>query len=103
MDNESALADFSGKVLVVYVADSPRGIQDGVVFEYPELRNVGGRLFLTGRVPEVQGQEWVASLQTAVAWDSVVSYVVFNSREEYAARTTASRPTAFARLLNRSS
>lgn len=91
MSTES-VPDFSGKVVLLYVADAPHGIADGVVFEYPEFRTMGGRLFLLGRIPEVLGQEWVAKLQTGVAWDSVTSYVLFDSREDYQKRMAAAKP-----------
>ena len=100
MSDASALPDWSGKLVLLYVSDAPHGVEDGVVFEYPEFRVLGARLFLLGRIPEVHGHEWVAKLQSGVAWDSVVSYVLFDSREDYQQRMATAQPTGLRRLLS---
>ena len=92
------LPDFSGKVVVFYVSDPPAGIDNGVVLEYVELRSHGGRLFLVGRVPEKMDSAWVARLPAGVAWDSVIHYVVFDSREDFERRTSTPRPGLLRRI-----
>ena len=77
------LPDFTGQVIVLYVTNAARPIQDGVVVEYAEFKTIGDRLFITGRVPEIGNDAWVSNLQTAIAWDSVQSYLIFKSREDY--------------------
>lgn len=79
MINEEDLPDFTGKVVAVYLANASRGIQDGVILEYATFKNLGGRLFLVGRAPELEGMEWVSHLHGAIAWDSVQHYLIFDS------------------------
>jgi hypothetical protein len=93
--------DFSGKVVVFYLANAPRDSESGVVMEYVEYRRLGGRWFLTGRVPEYVDFQWASRLQTAVAWDSVIQYLIFDSREDYERRAALGKPTLAQRLLNR--
>jgi hypothetical protein len=77
------LPDFTGQVVVLYVTNAARPIQDGVVVEYAEFKSMCDRLFITGRVPEIGNDAWVSNLQTAIAWESVQSYLIFRSREDY--------------------
>ena len=85
------LPDFSGSVIVLYIKNAARPIQDGVVIEYAEFKTMGDRLFVTGRIPEIGGDEWVSNLQTAIAWESVQSYLIFKSREDYMNRLPKGR------------
>ena len=89
MATDNELPDFSGKVVLFYLAGAAR--PEGVPVEYAEFRMHGNRLFVVGRVPELHGSDWAAGVQMAVAWESVESYVVFPSREDFAARMP--RPT----------
>lgn len=84
MQNEN-LPDFRGKLVVLYLSNSPQAIQDGVVLEYASFVRYGDRLFVVGRVPEIEdgSLEWIANLQGGAAWDTVSFYLVFNSREDY--------------------
>ena len=100
MTDTASLPDWSGKLVLLYLSGAPHGVEAGVVFEYPEFRLLGSRLFLLGRIPEVHGQQWVAKLQLGVAWDSVVSYLVFDSRDDYQQRMSSAKPTGFRRLLS---
>ena len=86
--SEEGLPDFYGKVIVVYVANAPHGIQDGIVLEFASIEKYAGRLFIVGRVPSVDGSsgDWSANLQGGVAWDSVAHYLIFDSREDYMRR-----------------
>ena len=98
---ELELPDFRGKVVVLYVSNAPVGVNGGVVLEYAEPRVVGGRVFVQGRVPEIDGAEWVSHLPAAVAWDAVIHYVIFDSVDDYAQRTAQAMPGFWARLFNR--
>jgi hypothetical protein len=49
---DSELPDFTGKLLIFYVSDAPRGMEAGVFLEFAEFRRYGDRLFVVGRVPE---------------------------------------------------
>ena len=93
--------DFSGKVVVFYLANAPRDSESGVVMEYVEFRRLQGRWFLTGRVPEWVDFQWASRLQQAVAWDSVIHYIIFDSREDYERRLALGKPSLAQRLLSR--
>ena len=95
------LPDFTGKVVIFYVQHPPPGADSGMAMEYVEFKRLGGRLFAIGRVPENFESEWVSRLPGAVAWDAVVHYLVFDSREDYGRRTASARPTLVQRFFNR--
>jgi hypothetical protein len=84
---ENRLPDFGGKIVVLYLSNASRAIQDGVVFEYASFKMEGNRLFVLGRIPRFDDLEWVANLQSGVAWESVNHYIILNSREDYINRT----------------
>ena len=96
----SDLPDFSGFVLQLSLSNTGASeyAVDSVLLEYPEWRHVGGRLFLVGRMPEVDATSWVAGRETGVAWENVSSYVVFRSREEYRDSAARYRPSLRERL-----
>ena len=95
---DKGLPDFNGKVVVVYLDNAPRGCEDGVVMEYPAFEKRNERIYLRGRIPELEGQEWVSQCQTAVTWDSVIHYIEFKTIEEYRKRTTQFKPSLLDRL-----
>jgi hypothetical protein len=66
--------------------------------EYIEPRQVAGRLFLVGRIPEASDSQWAAKLQGGVAWEFVVHYVIFDSHEDYRWRATIGNPGLWRRL-----
>jgi hypothetical protein len=90
MIDEQHLPDFSGKVIVLYIRAAPAAIQISVVLEYAEFRRYGGRLVVVGRQPSVPGGEWTSNVESGVAWDEVVHWVVFPTREAFLARVPAS-------------
>ena len=96
---ESELPDFANKLLVLYVSDPPRGMEAGVFLEFAEFKQYGDRLFLVGRVPERGDSGWASRLPSAVAWGSVVHYLVFDSREDYERRTARAERTIRRRLM----
>ena len=100
-NTECERPDFSGKVVVCYLANAPRDSESGIVMEYVEFRQLQGRWFLTGRVPEYVDFQWAARLQQAVAWDAVIHYLVFDSREDYERRAALGKPSLAQRILNR--
>ena len=85
MMQEDNLPDFHGKLVVLYLTNAPGAVQDGVVLEYASFKRHGDKLFVVGRVPEIEdgSYEWIANLQGGAAWDAVSFYLVFNSREDY--------------------
>jgi hypothetical protein len=98
--SENALPDFSGKLVLFYTSGAPRGIQDGILMEFVSFAKYGGRLFLTGRIPSMdeKGMDWVSNLQSGIAWDSVIHYVIFQSREDYLSRTETDKIPFLQRL-----
>jgi hypothetical protein len=77
------LPDFTGKVVSVSIA----GEDDGRCLERPNWQVQGGRLFLVGSVPRGGStNDWCAGVHSAVAWDQVSDYLVFDSVEHYIER-----------------
>jgi hypothetical protein len=93
------LPDFKGKIVVLYLSNPSRPIQDGIVLEFPEFSQVDNRLFITGRIPEFGGDDWISRLQTGIAWDMVQSYLIFDSREDYLQRFSKGKSTIRSWLL----
>jgi len=98
--NESSLPDFSGKLVLFYTSNAPEAISGGTMMQYAEFKKYGNRLFVEGRVPDIDENyhHWVAKLQTAIAWEDVTSYVVFDSPEEYLERLGRFKRTFWERL-----
>jgi len=77
--------DFRGKTVSFYTQTA----RSHHLLTNPELKVLGGRLFLVGTVP-VLGH-WTDGLTGVVAWDVVDSYLVYDSIEDYHARCEAYR------------
>jgi hypothetical protein len=97
---DKGLPDFNGKTVIVYLSNAPHGCEDGILMEYPCFEKRNGKIFLSGRIPEVDGQDWIACTQTAVSWDSVIHYIEFKSIEDYKKRYGTYRPTFTDKLRN---
>jgi hypothetical protein len=89
--SQKDLPDFSGKLLLFWVRSDDR--HPSVMTEC-RFVDQAGRLFVLGRAPEgVSDLDWMAGAEVAVAWDSVVMYVVFPDVKTYRDRMGAiSRP-----------
>jgi hypothetical protein len=92
------MPDFQGKVIVLFIRSAPRGIEDGVVLDFASFKDVGGRIFVCGRVPELYGADWIHGIQAGTAWEDVAHYMIFNSLEEYRSKMEKSKPTLLQRL-----
>ena len=80
---KTGLPDFSSKVLSVFIA----GEDDGRCLERPKWATQGGRLFLVGAVPRGgSANDWCEGIPSAVAWDQITDYLVFDSVEQYLER-----------------
>jgi hypothetical protein len=78
------LPNVTNKVVSVSIA----GDDDGRCLEHPRWETQGGRLFLLGTVPHgASTNDWCAGLPSAVAWDQVTDYLVFESPERYLERS----------------
>lgn len=97
---ENKLPDFTHKLVLFYTTNAPMGIQDGVLMEFISFTEYGGRLFLTGRIPSIDenGSDWVSNLQAGLAWNDVVHYIIFESRDDYLSRTGTAKPAFLRRL-----
>ena len=81
--NTAGLPDFTRKVVSVSIA----GEDDGRCLEHPRCETQGGRLFLIGTVPRAgSSNNWCGGIPSAVAWDAVTDYLVFESAEHYLER-----------------
>ena len=72
--------DFSGKVLSITIKDDT--INRDLI--NPHFENQAGRIFIIGTVPKgATESDWVEGCQSAVAWDRITDYVIFDSLEAY--------------------
>jgi len=51
---EKGLPDFSGKVIIFYLKDAPSICDNGILMEYLNFEKRGDRIFVMGRIPELQ-------------------------------------------------
>jgi hypothetical protein len=81
--NKTRFPDFTNKVVSVSIA----GEDDGRCLEHPRWEIQGGRLFLIGTVPSgASTHDWCRGIPSAVAWEAVTDYLVFDSAEQYLER-----------------
>ena len=79
--------DFSSKIILVYLMGRPP--DDGVLLQHASFEIQGGRAFVVGEFAEgASANDWVAGVSTALAWDTVQQYFVFDSMEDYMARAS---------------
>jgi hypothetical protein len=95
------LPDFTGKVILFYVASAPSALDGGILMRHVEFQRIDGRLFAIGRVPEAEGVDWVANLKASVVWESVTHFLVFDSIQEYERRVRRWRPSLWRRVFAR--
>lgn len=80
---KSHLPDFTDKMVSIAVA----GADDGRCLEHARWETQGGRLFLVGTVPRgASSNDWCGGIRSAVAWDQVTDYQVFDSAKHYLER-----------------
>ena len=79
--------DFTNKIILVYLMGRPP--DDGVLLAHAVFEIQGGRPFIIGEFAEgASANDWVAGVCTAIAWDTVQQYFVFDSMEDYMARAS---------------
>jgi len=89
---EDVLPSFRGKVLTIYFLDRATSGDTGSIIEDPRWEQQAGRLFLVGTVPHgVSPGDWNGGLVSAVAWDAIAEYTVFDSIDEYRQRVDHAR------------
>lgn len=80
---KSKLPDFTNKLVSLAL----HGEDEGRPVDRPHWELQGGRLFLVGTVPHGGSiGDWCEGVPSAVAWDEVTDYLVFDSAEHYRKR-----------------
>ena len=80
MIDKDALPNFEGKCLSVSLIDN----EESHDLLEPRFEWQAGRLFLVGQVPAMSTQsDWTAGCPTAIAWDRVEGYVVFDNEAAF--------------------
>ena len=97
---EETIADFSGKVVWLEIAGAPAA-RGGILMEYVEFRNIAGRVYLVGRMVEGDISGWLSATEAGVAWDAVIHYLLFTSREDYEKRSSSHKPSLRERIFGR--
>ena len=70
--------DFKGKTVSFSTAESTLAIVE------PTFETQGGRLFVVGTIPaKASTNDWAEGRLSAVAWDAVTDYIVFDSVDQY--------------------
>lgn len=97
---EETYPDFSQKVVWFELAGAALD-RGGVLMEYVEFRSLAGRMFITGRMLESDVSGWLSGVEAGIAWDAVIHYLVFKSREDYAQRSATHKPSLRERVFSR--
>jgi hypothetical protein len=86
-DGITNLPDFTGKLVLVFQEE---GVVPGVgtLVTDARLEMQAGRLFVVGVLADVAGK-WTGA-PVAIAWDSVVKYILLDSIEDFQRRTAQS-------------
>ena len=80
---KAGLPDFTNKVVSVSIP----GEEDARCVEHPRWERQGGKLFLVGMVPHgCSTNDWCGGIASAVAWEAVTDYLIFDSVEQYLER-----------------
>jgi hypothetical protein len=80
MKPDKSLPDFSKKVVSFGIL----GNDHTYAIDRPRFEKQGGRLFLVGTVPRGgSSRDWSEGVVSAVAWDQVTDYLVFESVKDY--------------------
>lgn len=86
-NNKDLISKFKGKVVSCGTA------QDNLAIKNVTLETIEGRLFIVGQVPKgTTTNDWAADRECAVAWDSVIDYILFDSEEQYVESKDKSEP-----------
>jgi hypothetical protein len=95
------LFNIQGKILGIVLANAPPESTGLMVLEDTRLETQAGREFVTGTIPDVASETWVHGLRSAVAWDAIGYYVVFDSKDEYRKRVAMTKRRFWRRIFGR--
>lgn len=71
-------AIFEGKVVSFSSSEDTLAIKD------IKFKTLNGRLFVVGTIPKgATTNDWAAERPSAIAWDVVTDYMIFDSEEQY--------------------
>jgi hypothetical protein len=74
--------NFRNRLVALALSDDPE--TPFTILEQTRFELQGGRVFLTGIVPEgVHEDNWCAGVACAVAWEAVLEYYLFDSVDDY--------------------
>ncbi|MDD2603237.1 MAG: hypothetical protein RBR20_11980 [Desulfobacterales bacterium] len=74
--------DLSNKIVLIYLTNQCD--EHNVVLEHPHFEQQGDKMFIVGVFAEgTTANDWATGIPTAVAWDNVEQYLVFDSLEDY--------------------
>jgi len=77
--------DLSQKIVLLYLVN--RSDDHNVVLQSPTFEVQGGRVFLVGDFAEgTTANDWAAGVRTAISWENVEQYLLFDSIDDYFAR-----------------
>ena len=88
-----SLPDVHDKVVLIYQIGS-RDPQSNSSVVHPRFEMQSGRLFLCGEpAPGDTPNDWIVGCRLCLAWDTIETYIVFESIEDYAQRVHQGRST----------
>ncbi len=96
MTEPSPSSPFQGNAVLLWLRHHPAQWPGGIAIEYPELRTVGDRLFLSGRGPSAQHSEW--NVPHLLAWSDVALMLTFATRAELLQAMGTGEHGVFSRL-----
>lgn len=81
--------DLSGKTVLIYLGN--RTSEESVVLEDVSFQIQGDKIVMVGRIAEgTTPNDWASGITTAVSWDGIEQYLVFDSLQEYLDRVARS-------------
>ncbi len=87
--NEFYFPDLSEKIVLIYLGS--RTSEESVVLEDVAFQIQGDKIFMVGRIAEgTTPNDWASGVSTAIAWDRIEQYLVFDSLQEYMDRVARS-------------
>jgi len=77
--------DIEDKIILIYLSSRPD--EHNAVLQKAHFENQGGRIFIVGEFAEgTTANDWASGVSTAIAWDQIEQYLVFDSLEDYFSR-----------------
>lgn len=90
--NHMSFPDLSGKIVLIYLKGRPP--DDSVLLSDASFDVQGGKVFLVGQFAEgASANDWVAGIETALAWDCIEQYFLFDSIDDYMNRVSRAYST----------